>query len=275
MRAAGGSVGPPPGCGLAGLDTRGHRGRDRRRRRDGAGRAGRPAGTAAHGRGPARRRLPAATGHGLRGGMRRRAGLHAVPPGRSDGRAGKARFRRLPRLSGRRSGRAAGCLRARARRGPALVFTTDLEAQRLVRGSWPPRHALVLDERRYDHLGRVRAGSGRRRGNRHTRGRLCRAAGSRRPVRARWPLPGIPSPRRIGHPGSSGWGRARPADLAQRSPVALVGAGPRGCRVPRRGSQPADAGRAAGTAVLVDRVARAGAQGRRGPGRTDRGPRAR
>ena len=93
-------------------------------------------------------------------GMRRRAGLHAVAPGRSDGRAGKARFRRLPRLSGRRSGRAAGCLRARARRGPALVLTPDLEAQRLVRGSWPPRHALVLDECRYDHLGRDRAGSG-------------------------------------------------------------------------------------------------------------------
>ena len=93
-------------------------------------------------------------------GMRRRAGLHAVAPSRSDGRAGKARFRRLPRLSGRRSGRAAGCLRARARRGPALVLTPDLEAQRLVRGSWPPRHALVLDECRYDHLGRDRAGSG-------------------------------------------------------------------------------------------------------------------
>ena len=119
LRAAGGAVGPPPGGGLAGLDTCGHRGRDRRRRRDGAGRARRPAGTAAHGRGPARRRLPAASGHGLRGGMRRRAGLHAVAPSRSDGRAGKARFRRLPRLSGRRSGRAAGCLRARARRGPA------------------------------------------------------------------------------------------------------------------------------------------------------------
>ena len=101
--------------------------------------ARRPAGTAAHGRGPARRRLPATSGHGLRG-MRRRAGLHAVAPSRSDGRAGKARFRRLPRLSGRRSGRAAGCLRARARRGPALVLTPDLEAERLVRGSWPPRH---------------------------------------------------------------------------------------------------------------------------------------
>ena len=32
------------------------------------------------------------------------------------------------------------------------------------------------------------------------------------------------------------------ADLAQRSPVALVGAGPRSCRVPRRGSKAADAG---------------------------------
>ena len=243
LRAAGGAVGPSPGGGLAGLDTCGHRGRDRRRRRDGAGRAGRPAGTAAHGRGPARRRLPAASGHGLRGRMRRRAGLHAVAQGRSDGRAGKARFRRLPRFSGRRSGRAAGCLRARARRGSALVFAADLEAQRLVRSSRPPRHALVLDERRHDHLGRDRAGSGRRRGHRHARGRLCRAAGSRRPVRARWPLAGIPAPRGIGHSGSSGRRRARAADLAQRSPVALVGAGPRGCRVPRRGSQAADAGR--------------------------------
>ncbi len=67
LRAAGGTVGAPPGGGLAGLDTCGHRGRDRRRRRHGAGRASRPAGTAAHGRGPARRRLPAASGHGLRG----------------------------------------------------------------------------------------------------------------------------------------------------------------------------------------------------------------
>src|SRR5208337_4887945 len=94
-------------------------------------------------------------------------------------------------------------------------------------------------------------------------------------VRARWPVPGIPSPRRIGHSGSSRRGRARAADLAQRSPVALVGAGPRGCRVPRRGSQAADAGGAAGPAVLVDRVARSGAQGRGRPGRADRGARAR
>ena len=54
-------------------------------------------------------------------GMCRRGRLHPDSPGRSHGRAGKARFRRLPRLSGRRSGRAAGCLRARAgaaRAGP-------------------------------------------------------------------------------------------------------------------------------------------------------------
>ena len=70
-------------------------------RRDGAGRAGRPAGTAAHGRGPARRRLPAASGHGLCGRCAVEQAFTLVAQGRSDGRAGKARFRRLPRLSGR------------------------------------------------------------------------------------------------------------------------------------------------------------------------------
>ena len=47
---------------------------------------------------------------------------------------------------------------------------------------------LVLEQRRHDHLGRVGAGAGRRRGHRHARGRLRRAARPRRPVRARRPL---------------------------------------------------------------------------------------
>ena len=51
----------------------------------------------------------------------------------ADGRARPRRLRRLPRLPGRRPRRAAGGLRARARRRPALDLAADLEAQRLVR----------------------------------------------------------------------------------------------------------------------------------------------
>ena len=65
---------------------------------------------------------------------------------------GPRRLRRLPRLPGRRPARAAGRVRARARRTAALVVAPDLEAERLVRRPQPPRRPLVLEQRGDDQL---------------------------------------------------------------------------------------------------------------------------
>ena len=82
--------------------------------------------------------------------IRRAAPMAELDPGR---------LRRLPRLPGRRPGRAPGALRARAGRGPAMDLAPDLEdgagcsasaTAGSIRWFW--------GERRHDHLGGVGAG---------------------------------------------------------------------------------------------------------------------
>ncbi len=55
----------------------------------------------------------------------------------------RARFRRLPRVPGRRAGGAGRCLRARAGGRASLDIASDLEKQRLVRRSRSARDPLV------------------------------------------------------------------------------------------------------------------------------------
>ena len=89
----------------------------------------------------------------------------------------------------------AGRLRARARRRAALDLAPDLEARGPVRGPQPSRRPLVLEQRRHDHVGGVGPRPGRRRGGRHARGGVRRAAPAGRSLRARRPLPGVPPTR--------------------------------------------------------------------------------
>ena len=100
---------------------------------------------------------------GGRVGCRRR--LRPDPTRRPDGRPDPRRLRRLPRLPGRRPRRARRGVRARARRRAARELAADLASAGPVRGPQSPRDALVLGQRRDDHL----RGVGPRRGRREAR----------------------------------------------------------------------------------------------------------
>ena len=130
----------------------------------------------------------------------------------------------------------AGRLRARAGRRAAMDVAADLEARRLVRRPQRPGRPMVPQQRRHDRSEESVRVLEDGRGRRHAGGVVRRAAGPRRPVRARRPLAGSPPAGGFDRPCPAGRRRAEPAALDQRPPVALVRAGRSSCRpsAPRR-----------------------------------------
>ena len=177
--------------------------------------------------------------------------------------------------------RAAGRLRARARRGARAGRR---------RGSGSGRAGSASASRRvirwfWSNVGTITLGRDRCRCS----PTAWRSARSREPMPSGW-SPATGSCSTAGASSSAaararsiharaGGGEPGPADLAQRSPVALDRAGPRGGRVPGRGGRGGWPGEARSRlrAWLIEAHGPR-AQGRRGPGRADRGagtPRAR